>query len=82
MNLLTENPSSAPRLVSVEGGDYGESLAALDSLRLRDNQPCDKCGGERIFTPLELFPFGKRGYCMGCGETKYVMDERTNSEVA
>ena len=43
---------------------------------------CANCGGPQTFIVVDRFIGGRRGYCLGCEETKYVMDTRTNSEVA
>ena len=66
-----------------EGAAVGvDSSAALDYSVYQDMQHCIQCGGPQMFVPVDRFPCGWRGYCLGCGEVKYVMDERTSSEAA
>lgn len=70
----------------VEGGGCGESPAVLDlpfvDLPFIDWRRywCVNCGGWETFVVVDRFPCGWRGYCRGCEEVKYVLDERTNSE--
>lgn len=49
----------------------------LDYSRLADPHWCADCGGTRTFIPVEEFPGGWRGYCMGCEQEKYVLFTRT-----
>jgi hypothetical protein len=79
------NPQSA----GVEGGDGGVlKPAALDLLgfdlpnpfRYQQRRWCANCGGEQTFVPVDRFPFGWRGYCLGCEDVVFVMDARTTSE--
>ena len=70
---------------SHEGGELtpGErqpGSAALDPFLYQDRWWCSNCGGERMFQPVDRFPHGWRGYCMGCEDVVYVVDERTNAE--
>ena len=48
----------------------------------QDRYWCVDCGGEQTFILVDRFACGWRGYCLGCEEAKFVMDTRTNSEVA
>jgi hypothetical protein len=66
---------------SENGGTLGE-VAVLDSSIHQDMRWCANCGGSSLFVPVDRFPFGWRGYCLGCEEVVYVMDERTSVEVA
>lgn len=71
--------------VGVEGGPARGSAAldfSLDSLRYQDMRWCVNCGGQILFVPVDRFPGGWRGYCLGCEEVGYVMDTRANSEAA
>jgi hypothetical protein len=76
MSLLT------PNSVSLEGAASLGEIVALDPFVCQDMRECANCGGRKLFQPVDRFPFGWRGYCLGCEETKYVMDERTSEEAA
>ena len=83
MILPTEpQPTSHLRSVGIEDGDLpGEGIAVLDLPFIQqDRYWCANCGGEQTFVLVDRFPCGWRGYCLGCEETKYVMDTRMNSE--
>jgi hypothetical protein len=96
MNLPTESHPHFPSLPPVgregEGGDgilLQGQFAVLDSsleyvpiMRDQKMRECANCGGPSLFVPVDRFPFGWRGYCLGCEEVVYVMDERTSVEVA
>jgi hypothetical protein len=43
---------------------------------------CSSCERVMLFQPVERFDFGWRGYCWGCGEEVYVMDQRSSSAEA
>jgi hypothetical protein len=67
---------------STGGGAVGQGVAeaALENpFRHQKRYRCANCGGEPTFQPVDRFPCGWRGYCLGCGEVKYVMDDRTSS---
>lgn len=83
MSLPTDNRFT-PTTVGTEDGDglNRGGLAVLDLSRYQDPEWCANCGGEQTFVPVDRFPCGWRGYCLGCGDVKYVMDERTSSEAA
>jgi len=74
-----------PQTAGVEGGVCGASgggSAALDldlpdPFRYQERRWCANCGGEQTFVPVDRFPFGWRGYCMGCEDVVYAMDTRT-----
>ena len=86
MKLPTD--STHPDSVGIEDGSAHNPVAAVLDIPARDPflywapRWCANCGGEQTFVPVDRFQFGWRGYCLGCEETKYVMDTRTNSEVA
>lgn len=48
-----------------------------DPFLYQDQRWCANCGGARMFVPVDRFPHGWRGYCLGCEEVVYVMDSRT-----
>lgn len=48
----------------------------------QDNVPCLNCGGEPIFIPVYEVEAGRWGYCVGCGETRFIYFTRTTSEAA
>ena len=73
---------SAPSSIGTGDGAERSDLAVLDLFRYQDPDWCANCGGEQTFVPVDKFPYGLRGYCLGCGEVKYVMNDRTNSEAA
>jgi len=86
-------PSPNPQPAGVEGGVCGEKKSAAldlhcDDLPLPDpflyqeRRWCANCGGDQTFVPVDRFPFGWRGYCLGCEDVVYVVDERTTAEVA
>ena len=87
MTLPTERfPQSSSQ--SVGGCGDGElnlgggTAAVLDSQLYQDMRWCKNCGGVAMFIPVDRFPFGWRGYCLGCEEVVYVLDERTSEEAA
>lgn len=95
MKLLRMNSSSLagrfpnhPQSASSEGGQLTHSgergttagVAALDPFPYQDMRWCANCGGPQMFIPVDRFIGGWRGYCLGCEQEKYVMDERTNAE--
>jgi hypothetical protein len=82
MSLPTENPDAVPPFsVGLGGGGLGGDTAALAVPFIhQDRYWCANCAGERTFVLVDRFPCGWRGYCLGCEETKYVMDSRENSE--
>jgi hypothetical protein len=85
MTSLTETPASLPGSVGHEDGECGEILAVFevpDPFLYQDMRWCEHCAGPQLFFPVDRLPFGWRGYCMGCGETKYAMDTRMCSGVA
>ena len=66
-----------------DGGRGGElSSPAVPAVPFihQDRYWCANCGGAQTFILVDRFPCGWRGYCLGCEETKYVMDTRENSE--
>lgn len=66
-----------------ESGDFSGAVAALDSSTSAIylmNVACPDCGGVKIFYPVERFPHGWRGYCLGCEREKYVLFERTSEQ--
>jgi hypothetical protein len=85
MTLLIEFPINSFSLG--DGGDLrGEATAVPESpfiqLFRQGRYWCVNCGGESTFILVDRFACGWRGYCLGCEETKYVMDRRSSSEVA
>lgn len=80
MTSLT-NPVAPSNLVSIREGDCIPAIALLDLPFIhQDRYWCANCGGAQTFILVDRFPCGWRGYCLGCEETKYVMDTRENSE--
>jgi hypothetical protein len=84
MTLISfpDNPTIPLSVGEQNGGGLtqGEEIAAvLDLSVYYDMRWCASCGGRRLFVPVDRFPFGWRGYCLGCEEVKYVMDERTSA---
>ena len=82
---LTEAPVRSPHSVGDSGGGASEGGFAVlepDPWPRQDMRWCVNCGGPTLFVRVDRFPCGWRGYCLGCEEVKYVMDERTNSEAA
>lgn len=81
-------PSQNPQPAGVEGGVSGEKQSAALDLPLPDpflyqeRRWCANCGGDQTFVPVDRFPFGWRGYCLGCEDVVYVMDERTSEACA
>lgn len=84
MTLLTGRFPAKEQTVGIEGGVCGAHFsAALDLPFIQQGRYwCANCGGPQTFILVDRFAHGWRGYCLGCEETKYVMDERMNSEVA
>ena len=83
MTLLTENPAPPSYSVSSEDGGARGNIAVLEIPFIQQGRYwCANCGGDQTFILVDRFTCGWRGYCLGCEETKYVMDDRTNSEVA
>lgn len=81
MNLLTENPSSAPRSVSVEGGGSPGGVAALD-IPVEWMRWCEVCHEERRFVACIVLQNGLLGECVACGDPRVSPFTRVNSEVA
>ena len=74
------SPSPPPSSVGVRNGDLRWDFAVLDSWVHQDMRWCKNCAGEKLFVPVDRFPCGWRGYCLGCEEVVYVLDERTSEE--
>ena len=84
MTFATE-PHLASTTVALDGGDEGAlhiPAAVSDPFVAQDMRWCTECGGPKLFQPVDRFPFGWRGYCLGCEGVVYVMDERTSAEAA
>lgn len=64
----------------IEGETGTQPLAVPDPFVYQRMRWCASCGGEQTFVPVDRFPHGWRGYCLGCEEVVYVVDERTTSE--
>ena len=85
-------PSPNPQPAGVEGGvcETPGGSAALDlhcddlpdPFVYQERRWCANCGGDQTFVPVDRFPFGWRGYCLGCEDVVYVMDARTSEAVA
>lgn len=88
MTLPTERfPQSTNQSVGGcgDGGPLdsgGRTVAVLDSQLYQDMRWCKNRAGPQLFIPVDRFPFGWRGYCLGCEEVVYVLDERTSEEAA
>lgn len=86
---LLADPIAQTHTASTEGGcvltpgqerGTASGLAALDPFPYQDMRWCANCGGPQMFIPVDRFIGGWRGYCLGCEQEKFVMDERTNAE--
>jgi hypothetical protein len=81
-NLLTMGASPIKRTADMVSAGKGVSAAVLPEVPLQAFQErrwCANCAGAQTFIPVERLPFGWRGYCLGCEEEKYVMEERTSA---
>lgn len=83
-NVISISPadSVSPFTAGAGGGGEGGNAPAVLAVPFihQDRYWCANCGGQRTFILVDRFPCGWRGYCLGCEETKYVMDTRENSE--
>ena len=48
----------------------------------QDNIPCSNCGGEPIFVQVYEVEAGRWGYCVGCGEPRFIYFTRATGEAA
>lgn len=77
------SPADTHRTHAPAGVEAGvREVACLDPFLYQSPRWCARCAGFETFVPVDRFPCGWRGYCLGCGEGKYVMDQRTCSEAA
>lgn len=58
--------------------------APLDPFLYQKAEWCVRCAGEQTFVPVFETEGGRFGYCLGCGENRFVPFTRTtfNEEVA
>jgi hypothetical protein len=67
---------------SLAVGGLSGGIVTLDPFLYQDMRHCSSCERVMLFQPVERFDFGWRGYCWGCGEEVYVMDQRSSGEAA
>ena len=58
------------------------SVVSLDPLVNQDNHWCMNCAGQRIFIAVFEVETGRLGFCLGCGEEKFLPFTRTVGEAA
>lgn len=63
-------------------GEVGGGFAVLDSDVYRESRWCANCAGDVLFVEVFETDFGRGGFCMGCGEEKFVAFSRATGKAA